>query len=190
MIYERESLDRKTGELHTLFEEWITITELGKRYSTGPKKTRAVLYHMGVLQPENGRYRLNPDLVAKGLGLRHEKPKSGYPFDVLSPLCQTLIDAAWEYTLVDQQNELLANRQNADAKAALESFKLNRNGSMTSQMEVCWLLDHYPHLTHQDIADLTDITRQAVSQFAERQGRQRRIMKQQKQEFSLSLLAA
>lgn len=190
MIYERESLDRNTGELQTSFEEWITITELGKRYSIGSKKIRAVLYHMGVLQPENGRYRLNPDLVDRGLGIRHEKPKSGYPFDVLSPLCQTLIDEAWEYTLEDQQNELLSNRQINKAGAALENFKTNRKGLMTNQMEVCWLLDHFSHLTHQDIADLTDITRQAVSQFAKTQGRQRREMKRQKQQFCVTSLAA
>ena len=102
MLYTQEALDRTTGHLvQVSLGDWITVTELGQRYGVSPRQARAILHHMGLLQPERGRYRLPRQAVEKGLGLRHDRPRSGHPFDVISPLGQQLIAEVWAETVAD-----------------------------------------------------------------------------------------
>ena len=169
MLYSREVLDRSTGRLvNVSIGDWITVTELGQRYGVGSRKIRAILHHMGLLQAEKGRYRLPHWAVAKGLGTRHDRPKSGRPFDVISPLGQKLIGEAWEVTVADYEASLRAEAGVEEAKSALEAFKARRLHSMTTQEEVCWLLDHVRDIPYERIAKVLEVDRALVSRYAQR----------------------
>lgn len=181
MLYTREILDRSTGHLVTVsIGDWITVTELGERYGVGPKQIRAILHHMGLLQPERGHYRLPHWAVRKGLGRRHERPRSGYPFDAISPLGQRLIDEAWEATVADYEASRRAEAGIDKAKSALEAFKASRQHPMTTQEEVCWLLDHYD-LPYETIARIIEVDRALVSRYAKRRAGDKNYWKQWKQ---------
>lgn len=67
MLYSTDTLDRATGELvSTSLGEWLTITEVGRRHGSGPRRTRQILVHMGFFVPVGRRHRLALDHVAKG----------------------------------------------------------------------------------------------------------------------------
>jgi hypothetical protein len=44
---------------------------------------------------------------------------------------------------------------------------------MITQMEVCWMRDHFPHLTQDEIATLVDIPWSLVIRYAKLQEKQR-----------------
>src|SRR4051812_14657644 len=135
MLYVQETLDRQTGHLATnTIGEYVTITELGNKYRVGPKRVRTILHHMGVLAAEGRRYRLPRAFVERGLGIRHDKPRSGHPFDVLSPKCQALIAEAWTDTVADLDNE--ATRATRRARASLDGFRAIRRRELTTQAAV------------------------------------------------------
>lgn len=176
MIYNREILDRSTGKLAIVpIGDWITVTELGNRYGVGPRKVRAILHHMGILQAERGHYRLPFWAVERGLGRRHDRPKSGYAFDVISPLGQQLIDEVWEETVADYEADLRADARIDMARAALDTFKAYRKHPMTAQEEVCWLLDYTEksrhEMTFEAIAKTIGVDRALVSRYAKRRAR-------------------
>ncbi|MEY9604618.1 hypothetical protein AB7M74_000162 [Bradyrhizobium japonicum] len=172
MLYVQETLDRQTGLLATnTIGEYITVTELGHKYRVGPKRVRAILHHMGVLAAEGRRYRLPRAHVESGLGRRHDNPRSGHPFDVLSPECQALIAEAWDDTVADLDSE--AEPPMRHAKAALDAFRSTRE--LTTQQAVCWLCDHYPRLLHRQIADILGVTAQLVSRFTKLRAKQKQI---------------
>jgi hypothetical protein len=173
MQYERQHLDRATGALIDTREEWLMVTEIGVLYRVGSRRIRAILYHMGLLQQERGRHRLSKQAVKQDLGLRHDKTKSGRPFDVISPKGQALIAKAWDMTVADFEADLARNSSAAAAREAYGSYKANRLGTMTAQMEVCWLLDYFPRLSHHDIAELLGITQPLVSRYATAQTKRR-----------------
>ncbi|OSI24348.1 hypothetical protein [Bradyrhizobium canariense] len=165
MLYVQETLDRQTGLLATHpLGEFITVTELGNRYRVGPKRVRIVLHHMGVLAAEGRRYRLPRAFVDTGLGVRHDNPRSGHPFDVLSPKCQALIAEAWDHTVADLEREAAPAMHRA--KAALDAFSSTRRRKLTTQEAVCWLCDNHPRLLHRQMADILGVTAQLVSRFA------------------------
>jgi len=179
MEYTQETLDRTNGQLiKTSLGEWMTITELGERYGVGPKKVRAVLHHMGLLSPEKGRYRLSQSMAERGFGRRHDRPRSGYPFDVLSPLAQRCINEIWEETLADYEAEQRGDVDVINASNALEAFRADRQHEMVTQESVCWVLAHYPRLTFQQVADVVEVDRALVSRYAMRRARDLHYWKQ------------
>ncbi|QIO30763.1 hypothetical protein [Bradyrhizobium sp. 1(2017)] len=179
MLYVHETLDRQTGLLVTNpIGEHITITELGEKYRVGPRRVRMILHHMGVLAAEGRRYRLPRAFVERGFGIRHDNPRSGYPFDVLSPKCQALIAEAWDDTVADLEGEAAPIMRRAEA--ALAAFRSTRRRELTTQQAVCWLCDNHPHLLHCQIADILGVTAQLVSRFTKLRAKRINIRKAQK----------
>jgi predicted transcriptional regulator len=50
---------------------------------------------------------------------------------------------------------------------------------MTIRMEVCWLRDHFPKLTQEEIASLIDIPQSLVNRYAKLRERPREYAKRQ-----------
>ncbi|MBB4378454.1 hypothetical protein [Bradyrhizobium sp. SBR1B] len=174
MLYVRETLDRQTGLLAiNTMGEFITVTELGKKYGVGPKRARVILHHMGVLAAEAGRYRLPQLFVERELGRRHDHLRSGHPFDVLSPKCQALIAEAWIDTVTDLDSEATPTVRRAEE--ALDAFRSTRRSGLSTQEAVCWLCDHYPRLLHRQIAEILGVTAQLVSRFTKVRAKQKQI---------------
>jgi hypothetical protein len=181
MPYTTELLDRSTGDLRFVdLGNWITVTEFGQQYGLGPKKIRSALHHLGMLQVEGKRLRLTSKAIALGYGRRHDFPKKHrHPFDVISPLGQKAIAENWEWLIADIAEEKSGKPILREASAALESFKKGRVGEMATQMQVCWLRDHFHRLTQDEIATLVDIPRTLVNRYAKLQERQREYAKRQ-----------
>lgn len=174
MLYVQETLDRQTGSLATdTIGDYITVTELGNKYGVGPKRVRVILHHMGVLAAEGRRYRLPQAFAQHGLGVRHEKPRSGHPFDVLSPKCQALIAEAWDDTITDLNREVTPTVRRA--KTALDAFCSTRCRQLNTQEAVCWLCDHHPRLLHRQISDILGVTPQLVSKFVKLRAKEKQI---------------
>ncbi|MBM6582904.1 hypothetical protein ILT44_22110 [Microvirga sp. BT689] len=175
MIYTTEELNRTTGDLRIIdLGNWVTVTELGKRYGLGAKKIRSVLHHLGMLKSESGRFRLTTRAVQLGLGKRHDKPKKHqYPFDVISPLGQKVIAQNLGWVMEDMDEEKQSKPQLQAASQALKTFKDQRQSQMTTQMEVCWMRDHFPDFTQDEIAGLIDAPQSLVNRYAKTQAKQR-----------------
>jgi hypothetical protein len=167
MHYHSEILDRSTGHLTTVsIGDWITVTELAERHGVGPRQVRAILHHMGLLQAEKGRYRLPLWAVEKGLGRRIDRPKSGHPFDVLSPLGQELVDQCWHATVADYEADIRKKDGIDEARSRLEAFRARRLQPMPTQEEVCWLLDQMRDITYQSVATILEVDHALVSRYA------------------------
>jgi hypothetical protein len=169
MEYTTQELDRSTGDLKTVsLGEWFTVSELAEHYGVGKKRFRIILHHMGLLgQEKDGRYMLFLDTIKKGLGKRL-KGKEGYPFNVLSPMCQSLIAEAWKDTVADlEADEALAvNEHTKSARQALDLFKAARpEREWTTREEVSWLAYYHPWLSHRQIAEVLDISQVMVSRY-------------------------
>lgn len=182
MLYVQETLDRQTGLLATnTIGEYITVTELGDKYRVGPQRVRVILHHMGVLAAEGRRYRLPRAFVERGLGFRHDTPRSGHPFDVLSPKCQALIAKEWDDTVADLESEAAPTMRRAEA--ALATFRSTRRRELNTQEAVCWLCDNHPHLLHRQIADILGVTAQLVSRFSKLRAQQKSIARRAQARF-------
>lgn len=172
MEYVTEDLDRQTGELVLHSQgDWITVTELGNHYGVGPKRVRTILHHMGVLRPEgqHGRYRLTPLAVARGYGKRHDRRKRGkYPFDVISPLGQSLVAEAWTETVTDLEAEVSGDVEIADARKDLSAFQSSRLQELTTMEAVYWLTDTRQTLTQRQVASVLDVSEQLVGRYLKR----------------------
>ncbi|MBA1158681.1 hypothetical protein [Microvirga mediterraneensis] len=173
MFYTIERFDRTSGELTETEENWLTVTEVGQLYRVGNRTTRAILHHMGLLQQERGRYRLTQHAVKTGLGRRHDKTKSGNPFDAISPLGQAKIAEAWNMTVQDYAAELSKTTCMTVAREALDKFRTTRRNPITPEAEVSWLIDHFSRLTHDHIATLVEITQPLVSRYAKARAKRR-----------------
>lgn len=173
MEYHQEVLDRATGRLETKsIGEWITVTELGKSYGVGSKTIRAILNHMGVLAQEGRRFRLPHRLVEAGIGLRHDNPKSGYPFDVISPEGQRLIASVWSEAAEDCEADCRKEVEVPIIRASLATFKTTRLSPMDTRQEVYWVLDHFRDTLLQTVAAALEVSPALVSRFvAERRSR-------------------
>jgi hypothetical protein len=182
MQYTNETLDRTTGDLRIVdMGNWVTVTELGQHYGVGPRKIRSLLHHMGMLKSEGGRFRLTPTAVQQGFGKRHDNPtKIKHPFDVISPLGQKVIAENWTWVAADLEGEKRSNTEIQIASEALSTFKKGRRSEMTVQMEVCWLLDHFPKLKQDEIATLLDVAPSLVNRYANLQEKQRDFHRRQK----------
>ena len=122
MLYSTATLDRATGEMVSAsLGEWLTISEVGRTYDTGPRRTRQILVHMGFLAPEGRRYRLPLEAVAKGWGKRLKNPSTGRPCDVVSPEGQRLIALGWADAAADLEAEESGEPEVAEATAALDT---------------------------------------------------------------------
>jgi hypothetical protein len=182
MQYTTEVLDRATGELVEVNKgDWITVTELGQAYGVSPRRVRAVLHHMGLLQAEgrHGRYRLATFAVERGYGKRIERSKkSRWPFDVVSPRGQELVATAWADTIADMDVEISNHAGRQSAGRRLQAYRLSRTklglSTMQPQQEVCWLCDHFPDLTNRDMAVLLDVSEQLVGRYVNTHNQQRR----------------
>lgn len=181
MHYTTEILDRTTGELKEVsLGHWITVTELGEQYGVGSKKVRSILHHMGLLQSEgqHGHYRLTPCAVKQGLGKRIEKSKrSKWPFDVISPEGQKLIAENWQTIVAEIETERAETPALKVAGEGLARFKHGRVSEPTTQMETCWLLDHFPDLPLEGIANLIGVQRPLVSRYANLRSKQHAFAK-------------
>ena len=125
---------------------------------------------MGLLQQEGRRYRLPKSAVEKGLGIRHDKPKSGYPFDVLSPVAQELIAQVWDETVEDYEASVRAQAGVEEARAALKAFQATRIGEpMNTQLQVWWVRSHFPGMTEAAVADVLEVTPPLVRRYTEKQ---------------------
>jgi hypothetical protein len=96
---------------------------------------------------------------------------------VISPLGQRVVAETWEWLLADMAEEKAWKPILREASAALESFKKGRLGEVTTQMQVCWLRDHFHKLTQEEIATLVDTPRPLVSRYTKLQERQREYAK-------------
>lgn len=193
MEYVTETLDRATGDLEVVsMGNFVTVTEFCKKMGAGSRQGRAVLGRMGLLAEEtNGkttRWRLTREAVTQGLGKRHDKPKIGkYPFDVLSPKGQAWAAKRWAQTEAQIKSSLIASPDNQRASIALSAFKAQRRGSMTEQMEVCWLLDHHPSLGVMDISRITGVPKQSVTRYAAMRSDSRDALLSQREAIQRSL---
>lgn len=176
MQYTAEVLDRASGDLKLVsLGEWITVTEYGERKGVGRRQVRAVLTQIGLLREETEvpisgkskvtRRRLTREAVEQGLGKRiYPTKKASYPFDVLSPKGQAWIDARWDEGVATISLAVASNLLAEEAKACLEKFRVTRS-EVTSQMEVCFLLDHFPDLHQVDISRVTGVSERMVSRY-------------------------
>ncbi|WID96984.1 hypothetical protein QO058_01485 [Bosea vestrisii] len=182
MQYQQEVLDRATGRLETKsIGEWITTTELGERYGVGPKTTRLILHHMGILAKEGVRFRLPRSLVEAGVGLRHDKPKSGYPFDVFSPHGQAVINQGWHEARADYEKECRKDDEVGDVRSALTAFKATRQEPLDTRQLTCWVLDHYPQLMLKTVATILEVTPALVTRYSKARKAQRAACQRRKE---------
>lgn len=173
MEYHQEVLDRATGRLETKsLGEWITVTELGTSYGVGSKKVRVILHHIGVLAQEGRRYRLPHHLVEAGIGFRNDNPKSGFPFDVISPEGQRLIASVWSEAAEDYEADCRRDAEVPLIRASLAAFKTTRLSPVDTRQEVYWVLDHFRDTLFQTVAAALEVSPALVSRFvAERRSR-------------------
>jgi hypothetical protein len=179
MKYTEHTLDRRTGELVEVSAgDWITLTELGEMTGVTPRRIRTILREMGFLYVEGGRahnrHRLTPEVVKQGLG-RHipaKPPKVRYPFDVISPAGREWIEARWSETMAALEAQQ-ARPVILQAREALHAFRAERLSDLNVQGCVLWLCDHFPDLTHTEMASILDVTQQVVSRYVSTRSRQK-----------------
>lgn len=173
MEYLQETLDRATGRLTTRsIGDWITVTELGERYCVGPRKVRAVLHHIGILGHEGRRYRLPPHMVEQGLGHRHDFPRSGRAFDVISPKGQTLIASLWSQALKDYEAETGGDALIGSIRAGLHRFKAGRSCPLGTAGEVRWVLDRFRDVRLDVAAKALEVSPALVTRYAKQRSKQ------------------
>jgi hypothetical protein len=187
MEYTSEILDRSTGDLVTVsLGDWIPITELGKRNGVGKKQVRQILYHMGLLQREGRSYRLPWEAVEKGYGKRHDNPKSGHAFDVISPLGQQLVAEIWDETITDYETDLRKDSKVDEAREAIAAFNGTRSGKepLHAEGEVRWLRHHFPEMTHEATAAALEISPALIRKYVNKQAVQRAYWERRKANLS------
>lgn len=173
MEYQQEVLDRGTGQLTTQsMGNWVTVTELGQRFGAGPRKVRAVLHHMGVLAKEGKLYRLPRSWVERGIGIRHDFPRSGRAFDVISPKGQEMITALWSQTSADYEAEAAADSMVVGARDALRMLMATRSAPLGTAGEVRWLLDHFRDIRHDVVARALEVTPALVTRYTKQRADQ------------------
>ncbi|WP_197739347.1 hypothetical protein [Methylobacterium sp. P1-11] len=179
MKYTEQVFDRRTGELVEVSAgDWITITELGEMKGVTARRIRIILREMGFLYVEGGRthnrHRLTPEVVKQGFGkhIPAKPPKVRYPFDVISPAGREWIEARWSEAVAALESKL-ASTVIAQASEALNAFRAERLNDLNVQGCVIWLCDHFPDLTHTEMASVLDVTQQVVSRYVSIRSRQK-----------------
>lgn len=170
MRYTEEILDRQTGDLISVDKgHWITLGELAQLLKIGRRQLTTVLREMNFLQIEgvgkHTRHRIRDWVVEAGLGKRNKRKSDSMPFDVISPEAVRWIMMRWQDALgaVEDRRDV---RPVAEARQALENFQVSRDRhDLTTQGQFAWLADHFPNLTHQQIADALHVSRQLIDRF-------------------------
>ena len=191
MIYTREIFDRITGELITVSDgDWITLAELGQLYGLGRRKTTEVLRVLDVLVIENdngtNRHRLADWFVQRGYGKRLYRKADRYPFHVISPSGQEWIAEMWSLAIEEIEATKKAGIV-AEASAALEAFSVDRR-EMNAQMQVCWLVDHFPKLTETQVASIISVSQPLVNRYVST--RQGQLMEARKRKLAVLPVAS
>lgn len=175
MNYSSEVFDRKTGELVSVDQgDWITMAELGELLGIGRRRLTTVLRELDFIQIEGGgknaRHRIQDWVISKGYGKRNRRKSDNQPFDVLSPEGVRWIAHRWQgaKTAIEDRTTVPIK----DARAALRDFQLSRSKPMCGQEEICWLADHFPHFTHEQIAQALELSRQLVTRLMKRRENQ------------------
>ncbi|QRG05621.1 hypothetical protein EZH22_21570 [Xanthobacter dioxanivorans] len=167
--YVLETADPVTGEAISFdLGVSMTLSEFTDSMGVPLRLGRAVLVEMGLLQSEGGRLRIKLEHQAAGLGMRLHKKGTRFPFDVLFPAGQAWAKERWS----SAKAEVERHRGSA-AALALQAYCDWRGGPMTTQMDVCWLLDHFPELTTRDIARVLSVSEAAVFKWSSLRTRQR-----------------
>jgi hypothetical protein len=176
--YTEEIIDRLTGELVSVDKgQWITIAELAELFGVGRRQTTTILREMGFLQVEgsgkNSRHRIAPWVSERGWGRTNRRKTDKFPFDVISPEAVDWIAGKW----VSAEEAVKRRTKHAPveiAAAALDNFKSTRSRrEMPVLQQAYWLADHFPSLTHQQMADVLSVTRQLIDRFMKDRLRQR-----------------
>lgn len=179
MEYTEHVLDRRTGEFTEVSAgDWITVTELGEMKGVTARQVRTILREMEFLYVGGGRahnrHRLMPWVIQQGLGehIPAKPSKVRYPFDVIGPRGRTWIEARWINTLAKM--EARPSRSVVEqARKALDSFQERRVSRLDVHGCVLWLCDHYPDLTHTEMAGILNVTQQLVSRYVNVRSRQK-----------------
>lgn len=176
-----EFIHPDTGEV-TEFDLGRSLTSKDYLASRGvtDRYGRDILHEMGLLHTENGRLRLKPEHVTAGLGLRLMKKGSKYPFDALSPTGQAWVEQRWNdaQAAVDARKATVSPlaQEASQALAAYKAWRLGwDNQPMTVQMEVYWLLDHFPSLTAAEMASILSTTTASVKKWSATRSEQRNV---------------
>lgn len=162
MQYTTEVLHRQSGELVSLdLGVYLTVTELGRSLGQTPRRIRKVLHVLGLAAPEGarGNYRLTFEAVRKGYGKRIDRPKRGrYAFDVISPAGQKVVADNLSQALTEIERQRVPSARGMSE--ALETYRAHRAAArlsgLTLQGEVCWLADHFPYASAEEIAAATE----------------------------------
>jgi hypothetical protein len=171
--YTQEVFNRQTGELVEVdLGEWMTLTEFTDAMGVGMKLGRAVLLEIGLIGVEGGRFRLKREHEASGLGRRLKAKKSKFPFDVLSPAGQAYATARWSDALAAVETARSAEDQTPTVMAALNDFRKQRSDRLTTQMEVCWIIDHFEGVSTRTIARVLNVTEAIVFKWSSVRSRQ------------------
>lgn len=186
MQYVRKIVDLDTGDA-----EWVDLgdhrplTDVATSLGLGPREFRRLLVAMQIVMPEwddvskQFRHRLTPAAVASDFGMRHDNKGFHHspdktPFDVLSPLGVEYIrhNMARAKAIVDRRPPPVRA-----AGEALDAFETRRGRPLNPEGKVRWLVQHYPAMTHAQVADIVGITRRAVSKHVATMERQIRTAK-------------
>jgi hypothetical protein len=171
MIYTVTTLDRSTGDVTTQsLGNWVTVSEFGKSVGIGPRQIRHILHHAGLLRKEgqHGRYRLSDHAVQAGLGKRHDKSVSGYPFDVLSPSAQSVLLKNWQWLILDFEQHTDEDDEVRLASKALDEYQHQRLTKLDRTGIIWWLRDHFKYLTQRQIGTIAGVSQQYVAKCLKR----------------------
>lgn len=168
MQYTSEIFDRKTGEMVSIDQgHWITMEELSEVFKIGRRQLATVLHQMNFLQIEgtgrNARNRIRDWVIAKGYGKRNKRKSDDMPFDVVSAEGVRWIAERWKAAKKAVEEKTSAPAK--EAREALREFQKFRSGPMCGRQEIHWLADHFPHLTHDQMAQALSLSRQLVTRF-------------------------
>lgn len=171
--YTQEVFNRQTGELVEVdLGIWMTLTEFTDSMGVGLKLGRTVLLEIGLIGVEGGRFRLKREHEASGLGRRLMAKKSKFPFDALSPAGQTYAKARWSDALAAVETARSAEDQTPTVMGALNDFRQQRSDRLTTQMEVCWIMDHFEGVSTRTIARVLNVTEAIVFKWSSVRSRQ------------------
>jgi hypothetical protein len=184
MIYEREVLNRQTGELVSIDAgDWITVTELGECLDLGSRQIRKLLNRLGWVEADyssyssRGAYRINDFAVRCGFG-RRITPAKGFPFDIISPAGQDAVLKDFEALMAAEEAEKATDPLVVQSRRALDEYREDYPKKLvTLREEVDWLDFHCPGLEAPQVALVLDTNAALVRKhrsLAEKQRRRKR----------------
>jgi hypothetical protein len=188
MHYTDEIIDRMTGELVSVSKgNWITIAELAELFGVGRRQASTILREMDFLvvvgSGKNSRHQIAPWVSARGWGQTNRRMTDKYPFDVISPEAVQWISERWSKAAAAVR-ERTHDGPVAEAASALEDFKTTRDrNGMSVEGQARWLIDHFPHLTHQQISDVLSVTRQVIDRYMKVRQRQLAVLLAMKRSY-------